>query len=549
MSVDALSSPAALRIDNLCLGVGYGASYKPLVQGLSLNLARGQCVALVGESGSGKSLSALACARLLPDAIRITGGEVTLGEGSESQSVFDLPRGHMSQVRGRRIGFIFQEPSLALNPVMTVGAQLIEAFALHAPDQASTAHKAAAISGLREVGIEQAEARLNDYPLQFSGGQKQRIMIAMALAGKPDVLIADEPTTALDVLIQAQVLGLLKQLQTQRGMALLLITHDLAIVRQMADEVIVMQAGRVVEQAASAVFFKAPAHAHSQELLAASSLKRLVSVPTGAPEEMLGLRNISAGYERRDSLWRAPTVTPILQAIHATLGKAQTLAIVGASGSGKTTLAKVILGLQDRNIRCAGELALGTAPDTVIRKASTQPKPAWQRTVSVVFQDPYASLNPRMRVGELVAEGITQLRPEWGVEYAQAQIQTLMQAVGLPDDALSRWPHEFSGGQRQRIAIVRALAASPQLVVLDEPTSALDVTVQARLLRVLVNLQTQFNYSFILITHNLHVVRAMAQHVAVLDAGQIVEYGDTESVLDSPKHPTTQALLAALPSL
>ena len=359
------------------------------------------------------------------------------------------------------------------------------------------------------------------------------------------------------MLIQAQVLDLLKRLQTQRGMALLLITHDLGIVRHMADEVVVLQAGRVVEHAASEIFFKTPLHPHSQALMAASQIPRLIGfelkasehvVPehTDANKPILSIDNITAGYEARRSLWRAPDYSAILQDIHVSLAPGKTLAIVGASGSGKTTLAKVILGLQDRNIRCSGDLQLYANEIATIRNAKTKPNLAWQSAVSVVFQDPYASLNPRMRVGELVAEGVRQLRPEWSEEQTQATIAALMQAVDLPADALDRWPHEFSGGQRQRIAIVRALAAKPQLLVLDEPTSALDVTVQAKLLKVLVDLQTQFQYSFVLITHNLQVVRAIAHHTAVLDAGWVVEYGETQSLLSKPQHPATVALLNAV---
>ena len=540
---------AALTVSHLNLSVHTAQGIKTLVSDLSLTVHAGQCVALVGESGSGKSLSALACARLLPDAISISGGDVWVGAGDKSVSVFDLARSQMSSVRGRRIGFVFQEPSLALNPVMTVGEQLIEALRLN-PAHASDTHgelRAAAVSALIEVGIPNPEARLNDYPLQFSGGQKQRIMIAMALAGQPDVLIADEPTTALDVLIQAQVLRLLKSLQTQRRMALLLITHDLAIVRQMADEVIVMQAGVVVEHTDAAIFFTNPQHPHSQALMAASVLQRQISDEhdTTVASNMLTVDQVNASYQSRPSLWRAPVVSSILQGINLNLKTGQTLAIVGASGSGKTTLAKVLLGLQDRNIRCEGDLTLAGAQ----RKASDKPSRDWQRTISVVFQDPFASLNPRMRVGELVAEGIRNLRPDWTQAHASETIAQLLTAVDLPTDSLARWPHEFSGGQRQRIAIVRALAANPQLVVLDEPTSALDVTVQARLLKVLVGLQQRFGYSFVLITHNLQVVRALAHHVAVLHDGQVVEYGVTESVLNAPQHPQTQALLAAVPVL
>jgi peptide/nickel transport system ATP-binding protein len=532
---------SALVIQNLSLSVGT----KTLVSNVSLSVKAGQCVALVGESGSGKSLTALACARLLPDAIRIAGGDVVLSQGEANNiNVFDLPRSALSSIRGKRIGMVFQEPSLALNPVLTIGEQLIEALALHTMLKGA-ALKASAAQALNEVGIPNADARLNDFPMQFSGGQKQRIMIAMALAGKPDVLIADEPTTALDVLVQAQVLALLNELKTTRGMALLLITHDLAIVKQMADEVVVMQAGRVVEHSPAAQFFVAPAHPHSQALMAANRRQVLCDAVDAKRPILLSIQNVAASYTTQTTRWRKAALTPVLQGIGLSIAQGQTLAVIGASGSGKTTLAKVLLGLQDRNMRCIGTLWL----ENRTKQAYSQPDRPWQQAVNVVFQDPFASLNPRMRAGDIVMEGIKNLRPEWSPSEAQSRIDELMQAVALPADSLLRWPHEFSGGQRQRLAIVRALAVAPKLVVLDEPTSALDVTVQAKLLQLLVDLQQQFGYSYLLITHSFQVVQAMAQHVAVLDAGSIVEYGLTTQVLAQPQHTQTKKLLAAVPKL
>ncbi len=527
----------ALVIQNLCLTVGN----KTLVNNVSVSVKAGQCVALVGESGSGKSLTALACARLLPDAIRIAGGDVVLNGDT---NVFDLPRSLLSSIRGKRIGMVFQEPSLALNPVLTIGEQLIEALALHTTLKGA-ALKIAAADALTEVGIPNAAARLNDYPMQFSGGQKQRIMIAMALAGKPDVLIADEPTTALDVLVQAQVLALLNALKTTRGMALLLITHDLAIVKQMADEVVVMQAGRIVEHAPAAQFFNAPAHPHSQALMAANRGQVLCAAVNATAPALLSIEDVAASYTTQTALWRKAALAPVLQGIHLTIAQGETLAVVGASGSGKTTLAKVLLGLQDRNMRCSGTICL----DSRLKSAASCPDQLWQQAVSVVFQDPFASLNPRMRVGDIVMEGVRNLRPEWSLLEALNRIDGLMKAVDLPADSLLRWPHEFSGGQRQRLAIVRALAVAPKLVVFDEPTSALDVTVQAKLLQLLVDLQQQFGYSYLLITHNFQVVQAMAQHVAVLDGGEMVEYGLTAQVLAQPQHAQTQKLLAAVPTI
>lgn len=546
----APQAQAALSIHNLRLSVASKGAFasslsrQVLVDNICMQVQAGQCLAVVGESGSGKSLTALSCARLLADGIAIDAGDVWVGNGGARCNVMDLPRSALHTVRGKRLGFVFQEPSLALNPVLTVGEQLREALCLHRTLSVAQLNAAATLA-LEQVGIEHAALRLNDYPLQFSGGQKQRIMIAMALAGEPDVLIADEPTTALDVLVQAQILQLLKQLQIQRGMALVLISHDLAIVKQMADTVVVMQAGVLVESQLAATFFAAPHHPHSQTLLGASRVQLSSQRSDPSAPLLLSVQDVHAAYASQKSIWRAPVMTPILHNISLTLKRGETLALVGASGSGKTTLAKVLLGLQDRNIRSSGHVELAG----IVRAAHSKPTRTWQQAVSVVFQDPFASLNPRLRVGELVTEGVHSLRPEWSPQYTQAHIAQLMDAVGLPTDSLLRWPHEFSGGQRQRIAIVRALAVAPQLVVLDEPTSALDVTVQAKLLAVLADLQIRFGFSYLLITHNLHVVQAMAQHMAVLHEGRVVEYGETAQVLAAPQHAQTQKLLQALPRL
>ncbi len=526
---------SVLSVRNLTLCV----AEKTLVQQVNLTVDAGQCVALVGESGSGKSLTALACARLLPDAIRVVAGDVVL---NNTTPVFDLPRRALSSIRGKRIGMVFQEPSLALNPVLTVGEQLMEALQLHTLARGQILRQAA-IHAMHEVGIEHAAQRLNDYPMQFSGGQKQRVMIAMALAGKPDLLIADEPTTALDVLVQAQVLGVLKQLSVARGMALLLITHDLAIVKQMADAVVVMQAGRVVESALASDFFAAPKHPHSRALLAANRGHVWVAGANPDAKPILQVQGLSAHYQTRSAWWRKPQRSNVLHDLALVIAQGETLALVGASGSGKTTLAKVILGLQDHQLQAVGTLKL----DTRTVDAPFKPDKAWQQSVSVVFQDPFASLNPRMRAGDIVLEGVRNLRPEWSLEQAQQQIAELMAAVDLPADSLLRWPHEFSGGQRQRLAIVRALAVAPKLVLLDEPTSALDVTVQAKLLDLLVQLQRRFGYSYLLITHHFHVVQALAQHVAVLHEGRVVECGATAQVLQSPQHAQTLRLLNAVP--
>jgi peptide/nickel transport system ATP-binding protein len=541
------SAMPVLSVQNLSLAT----QNKILLENVSFDVMAGQCLALVGESGSGKSLTALACCRLLPDAVRIVGGEVLLGNQEGSTAIFTLPNHAMCSIRGKRIGLVFQEPNLALNPVMTVGQQLIEAIVLHLPAQAvrdKRTLQSLAVAALLEVGIVDGDKRLNDYPMQFSGGQKQRIMIAMALAGSPELLIADEPTTALDVLVQAHILQLLKTLQTKRSMAVLLITHDLNCVRHMADTVVVLQAGRVVESRSAQAFFSAPDHLHSQDLLASNTQVVLCDEPKSAKSDLLTAQGISARYPLRFSWVKSlssrqspPKSIPLLNQLSLSVPQGETLALLGVSGSGKTTLAKVLLGLHDVALQVDGHVVL----NRFNKLASSRPSRTWQQQMSVVFQDPYASFNPRMRMYDSLMEGIKHLRSDWSSQQADRMLARLMHAVDLPLDSLNRWPHEFSGGQRQRLAIVRALAVAPSLLILDEPSSALDSTVQVKLLQLLVDLQREFGYSYLVITHDFYVVKAMAQHVAVLHQGSIIEQGLTAQVFSRPQHAHTQALLAA----
>jgi len=580
------------------------------VDGVDLEIRPGECFALVGESGCGKSMTALSVLRLLPDVGRIAGGSVRLGEAD----LLALPEAAMRAVRGRRVAMIFQEPATALNPVLTVGRQVAEVIERHT-DLRGAAVSARVMELLRAVGIPEPERRIDEYAFQLSGGLRQRAMIAAALAVDPEVLIADEPTTALDVTIQAQILDLLARLQRERGMGLLLITHDLGIVAKMADRVAVMYAGEIVEVAPREAFFRAPQHPYSQKLFAAlpSATQRagpLAQIPGQVPpltqafagcrfaercerafdrcrrevpalialengqrvrchlreteraapraaargepaaraqaaaRALLEVKDLKVHFPiRRGILRRAASYVKAVDGVSLEVGEGRTLALVGESGSGKTTVGKSILQLirpSAGSVRYAGEELTGLS-----RAALKRHRAAMQ----IVFQDPYASLNPRMRVADILLEGMRSL----GVGADEAdrgrRIDALLDQVGLPAGAKSRYPHEFSGGQRQRIAIARALAVEPRLLVCDEPTSALDVSVQAQILNLLRGLQERLGIAYLFITHNLAVVEYLAHEVAVMSAGRIVEQGPAEEVLRAPRHPYTRQLLEAVPRI
>ncbi len=500
------------------LAVRIGAA-RP-VDGVSFDLAPGETFALLGESGSGKSLTALALMRLLPPGARIAGGSVRFA-GAE---LCDFAEARMRAMRGGRIGMIFQEPGTSLNPVMTVGAQIAEALRQHAGRAAAER----VVELLAAVGIPDPARRATEYPFQMSGGMKQRAMIAMALAGEPDLLIADEPTSALDVTIQAQVLDLLRRLQRQRGMALLLITHDLGVAARMADRVGVMRAGRLVEVAAKADFFRAPTHPYARELFAAlpENLEAPEKSALAGRPALFEVRDLRVHFPiRRGVLRRTVGHVRAVDGVDLELAAGRTLALVGESGCGKTTLGKAVLGLQANSggtVKLSGRRLAGLAP--------TQ--------MQMVFQDPFGSLDPRMRIGAIVAEG----RPD-------ADVDALLERVGLSAAMKTRFPHEFSGGQRQRIAIARALAVGPRLLICDEPTSALDVSVQAQILALLTDLQKRLGLAYLFITHNIAVVDFLAHEVAVMYLGRVVERGTADEVLRAARHPYTQALLAAVPRI
>ena len=582
------------------------------LDGVDLEIRRGETFAIVGESGCGKSITALSLARLLPETGRVVDGSVRLGD----TELLALPEAAMRSVRGQRIAMIFQEPATSLNPVLTVGTQIGEVLGRHAGLRGAAARRRA-MELLDAVGIAESARRIDEYPFQLSGGMKQRVMIALALAGEPDLLIADEPTTALDVTIQAQVLDLLRELQARTGMAILLITHDLGIVSDMAHRVAVMYAGRIVEVATRDAFFAAAQHPYSRKLFAAlpSAHHRgsaLAVIPGQVPPltrefghcrfadrcehafarcraEDPGWTVVGEAHQVRCHLReteragplgetqvsepaaaaQAPTGATLLEVrdlkvhfpiqrgllrrtvghVHAVDGVSleiragRTLALVGESGCGKTTVGKSLLQL----IRpTAGSVTFDGVELTTLRGDALRRR---RTDFQIVFQDPYASLNPRMRVADILEEGRRALGVVESPASERRRVDELLQHVGLDPSARERYPHEFSGGQRQRIAIARALAVNPRLIVCDEPTSALDVSVQAQILNLLRRLQQEMGLAYLFITHNLAVVEYLADEVAVMYLGRIVEHGSTAEVLGSPRHPYTRALLSAIPAI
>ena len=624
-----------LTITDLKVAIDADAGLVRAIDGLSLCVERGETFALVGESGCGKSMTALALMRLLPDNGRVTDGRVEI----EGQEALSLPESAMRRLRGGRVGMIFQEPATSLNPVMRVGDQIVEAIETHTALRGAPA-RAKAIEWLGRVGIPEPERRIDDYPFRMSGGQKQRVMIAIALAAEPAFLVADEPTTALDVVIQAQILELLKQLQREQGMGLLLITHDLAVVSGMAQQVALMYAGQIVEVASAREFFGEPKHPYARLLLQslpqahkrgavlaaiAGSVPLLsqpfigcrfaprcdrafdrcrsdppvllpmapapepavrsrevrcwlhasaavaevaavagadkghaasvnaASVPQAAPKVppgdglLLDVQRLSVRFPIRTGVFQRVTSHAVAVAgVSMQIRRGETFALVGESGCGKTTLGKAIVQLLRGQARIEGRAMLDGQDlfglhGEALRRA--------RRSVQMIFQDPYASLNPRMRVFDLLEEGLLTLRPELDVAARHASLESLVDRVGLRREALQRYPHEFSGGQRQRIAIARALAVEPRLIVCDEPTSALDVSVQAQILNLLKQLQRELGLSYLFITHHLGVVEYMADHVAVMRRGVIEETGPTAELLADPREAYTRRLLAAVPRL
>ena len=604
-----------LEIDDLRVQLDAEAGLVRAIDGMQLTLSRGETFALVGESGCGKSMTALALMRLLPENGRHASGSVRL----DGQDLLALPEGRMREVRGGRIGMIFQEPSTSLNPVMRVGDQIVEAIEAHTALRGAAA-RAKAIDWLARVGIPEPARRIDEYPFRLSGGQKQRVMIAIALAAEPDYLIADEPTTALDVTIQAQILDLIRDLQRERQLGVLLITHDLAVVSGMAHRVALMYAGQIIEVAPAAEFFARPRHPYARLLLQAlpdaahrgqplaaipgtvpplwlsfegcrfaprcdQALRHCAGTPPPLTDEgpqhqvrcllysqpgealpraavepkaaaaarpagegtLLSVRDLRVRFRlKAPLLHRGPRHFDAVDGISFALQAGRTLALVGESGCGKTTSGKAIVQLLRRQAQVTGQAIFdGRDLFSLHGEALLQAR----RQLQIIFQDPFASLNPRMRVADVLEEGLIALRPDLDASQRQARLARLVDQVGLRRDALQRWPHEFSGGQRQRIAIARALAVEPRLIVCDEPTSALDVSVQAQILNLLRELQREQGLAYLFITHNIGVVEYVADEVAVMQAGRIVEAGACDEVLGRPREEFTKSLLAAVPRL
>ncbi|WP_345813634.1 dipeptide ABC transporter ATP-binding protein [Paraburkholderia sp. PREW-6R] len=523
-----------LEIDRFSVRFGE----KVAVHELSLSIARGERVALVGESGSGKSVTALSILRLVEHA-DLSGRMLLDGE-----DLLQKTEQQMRGLRGADVAMVFQEPMTALNPLFTIGKQIAESLRLHEGLRPNAARERG-IELLRRTGIPEPERRIDSFPHQLSGGQRQRAMIAMALACRPRLLLADEPTTALDVTVRQQIVDLLIELQEQeaaRGMAVLLITHDLNLVKRFAQRVAVMEKGVLVETNTTEALFANPRHPYTQRLLDSEPQRAVEPVEAGA-RALLEVEGLAVDYRTSAKGWRSLFGRSTFRAVHdvdLTLRRGETLGIVGESGSGKSTLAATVLGLQQAS---AGQIRIDGLPLSTLKSARSR-RSMYSR-MQVVFQDPFGSLSPRMTVEQIIGEGLAVHRPEVDAKARRARIASLLEEVGMPADAMLRYPHEFSGGQRQRIAIARALAVEPELLVLDEPTSALDVSIQKQVLNLLTKLQKKYKLSYLFITHDLAVMRAMAHRVIVMKSGRIVEAGDTLDVLHAPSHPYTQALLAS----
>ena len=551
-----------LDVQNLHTHLNSGRQTVKAVDGVSFSINRGETFCLVGESGSGKSICALSIIQLLPagiashpsGSIKFQWRSSTSSNSIDTDSVdvvdlLDLSDDSLRKIRGARIAMIFQEPMTSLNPVFSIGEQIVEALQLHHPELSGEAAKTKAIEALEQVRIKSAATRFDDHPHQLSGGQRQRVMIAMALACKPDLLIADEPTTALDVTVQAEILGLMRDLQVQMGMAILFITHDFGVVAQMAHQVGVMQAGQLVEQGATNDVLTRPQHVYTQQLLAAvpENLAKSASEIAGFDESaqsVIRVSDLKVWFPIRTGLFRR--VTDHIKAVDGvdlSIRKGSIMALVGESGCGKTTLGRAILQLEKPT---SGSVKLGSQELTGLSADELRPI---RPRIQIAFQDPQSSLNPRLQIVTTLTEpmkahGIGESRDDRIDRAAK-----VLEQVQLPEDFLWRYPHEFSGGQRQRIGLARALVTNPEFIVCDEITSALDVSVQAEVLQLLLEIRQDRDLTLLFITHNIAVVEYLSDETVVMKAGKIVEQGATAQVCGSPQNPYTQKLLNAVPRL
>ena len=523
-----------LEIRDLAVSFGRGEREIKAVRGISLDIARGETVGLVGESGSGKSVTALSVLQLLPYpmAWHPSGSVRFLGEELAGTS-----RQRMRELRGDRIAMIFQEPLTSLNPLHSIGRQIREVLLLHKNMDRAGAHDRV-VELLRLVGLEEGVDRLDALPHEFSGGQQQRVMIAMALANEPDLLIADEPTTAVDVTIQAQILHLLKDLQARLGMALLLITHDLGVVRTMAERVYVMHQGKIVETGNVADIFERPGDAYTRHLLAAEPKGRPDAAPKEAPAVMEA-RDLKVWFPiKRGLIRRVVGHIKAVDGVSLTVRRGHTFGVVGESGSGKSTLGRALLRLE----RGEGTILFEGREIQDMPAKALRPL---RRQMQIVFQDPFGSLSPRLSAGQIVEEGLLVHRLGGSYEERREMIDRVLEEVGLEPGMRDRYPHEFSGGQRQRISIARALVLKPKFIVLDEPTSALDMSVQAQIVNLLRDLQKRHDLAYLFISHDLKVVRALAHDILVLRRGRVVEQGTADAIFADPKEAYTRALMAA----
>jgi len=544
------SNQPLLRYEGLSISFGSGRREKFAVRDLHFEIGIGERVALVGESGSGKTLTALAPLRLEPEGAKMTGKMIWQPHADQpARNLSELSIEQIRTLRGREIAMIFQEPMTALNPLFTIGNQLMEAVQIHTPLMATREVKTVAIHLLEKTGIPEPNRRFHSYPHQLSGGQRQRVMIAMALACKPRLLIADEPTTALDVSLRMQILDLLQNLQEESkadgGMAILLITHDLKLVNRFAQRVGVLNQGCLVESGVTTEVFNHPQNHYTETLVNSEPVRELLPLVPLAPI-LAGAKGLAVSYPstRPARFWFSKASRNIvLHPLQFSLKQGQTIGVIGESGSGKTTLAMAVLGLLDESsAQVKGEV---TILDQVWQKLPHVQRRAMRAYLQVIFQDPFGSLSPRMTIFEIVSEGLDIHQPKLSVADRESRVIDILREVGLERSALKRYPHEFSGGQRQRIAIARALILRPQILVLDEPTSALDVSIQKQVLSLLSELQKKYNLAYLVISHDLGVIRAMSHEIMVLKEGHVIEYGEAEQLIQNPQEAYTQELFKA----
>ncbi|MGV6804715.1 MAG: ABC transporter ATP-binding protein [Ruegeria sp.] len=538
---------ALLSVRDLSIGFGDG---EPVVNDVNFDVEAGQTLALVGESGSGKTISCRAVLRILPRTAQIRSGSICLNTAKGSVVLSEIGEREMRGIRGNRISMIFQEPMRSLSPLHKIGNQVSEVLWLHRGASESQARKEV-LTQFERVGFPDPARAYDSYPFELSGGMRQRAMIAMAMVSKPELLIADEPTTALDVTTQAQVLGLIKDLQKETGMALVLVTHDLGVVANMAEQVVVMHKGRVMEAGSAELILNAPAHPYTRQLFDAAPEipdKDAVGIPMPDEDLILELKNVCKTYTMRSSKgWKADKMIYACRGVDLKLARGKTLAVVGESGSGKTTAARIALGAELPDP--GGEVLFRAAPgeDPIhVHQMTRDERTAFQRNAQMVFQDPYSSLSPRMRIQDAMTEPL-EIHSIGNSAEQRDKAAEMLKRVGLNADMLKRYPHAFSGGQRQRLSIARAMMLDPSLIVCDEPTSALDVSVQEQILTLLEKLQDSLNLSYLFISHDLAVVARIADEVAVMRQGLVVEQAPPETLFYNPRHPYTKALIAAQP--